>query len=149
MHHIATTSEIGETQCRRSLWDTTARSPPSGRSSARPELCTNDEVVEVVSAVRLMPQVKGAVTIVDPIEAEEAKRALEEAGSMLRERGISAKLVEGHGEPGRVIAKEAEEAKADLIVVGTHGRRAVGRAVLGSVSTGVLHQAHCDVLVVR
>lgn len=41
------------------------------------------------------------------------------------------------------------ELGADLVVVGPHDGRAVSRLVLGSTSTGVLHQAPCDVLVVR
>ena len=38
---------------------------------------------------------------------------------------------------------------SDLIVVGSHGRGAIRTMVLGSVSRGVLHHAHCAVAVVR
>lgn len=40
-------------------------------------------------------------------------------------------------------------ARADLVVVGSRGMSSVGAALLGSVSRGVLHHAHCPVAVVR
>ena len=47
-----------------------------------------------------------------------------------------------------IILEEAEKMKADLIVVGSHGRHGV-RMLLGSTANAVLHGAKCDVLSVR
>ena|SRR6478735_469081 len=47
------------------------------------------------------------------------------------------------------IARLAVEVEADMIVVGTHGRRGVSRLVLGSVAESVVRRAECPVLVVR
>jgi nucleotide-binding universal stress UspA family protein len=47
-----------------------------------------------------------------------------------------------------VLLRAACEFEADLIVMGTHGRRGVRRLVLGSVAEAVLREARCPVLVV-
>jgi nucleotide-binding universal stress UspA family protein len=52
------------------------------------------------------------------------------------------------GPPVPAILREAEERKADLIVMGTHARHGWRRAILGSVSEGVLHGSRCPVLTV-
>ena len=52
------------------------------------------------------------------------------------------------GAPDQVVIERSNEWKADLIVVGSHGRGFWGR-FLGSVSNGVVHHAKCSVLVVR
>ncbi len=52
------------------------------------------------------------------------------------------------GVPKHTILDVAEENKADLIVLGSHGRHGIGR-LLGSTADGVLHHADCDVLAVR
>jgi nucleotide-binding universal stress UspA family protein len=53
------------------------------------------------------------------------------------------------GDPRDLIVDTAAEIGADLIVMGTHGRRGVSRALLGSVAEGVLRHATCPVLTIR
>lgn len=50
--------------------------------------------------------------------------------------------------PAKVIAEHAAETGAGLIVMATHGRTGLRRAVLGSVAQGVVHRAPCPVIVV-
>ena len=52
------------------------------------------------------------------------------------------------GRPEAEIHAKAEELSADLIVIGSHGRRGLA-LLLGSTANGVLHGALCDVLAVR
>jgi nucleotide-binding universal stress UspA family protein len=107
--------------------------------------------VTVVAAVHVRPHVgrgPGAGPV-DPVEAAERRAELEDAEAFLSERGIEGRMVAGLGDPAAAIVAEAREWGADLIVVGTRGLSLAGRLVLGSVSTKVLHDAPCDVLVVR
>lgn len=53
-----------------------------------------------------------------------------------------------HGDPGRTIAKLAEDEKSDLVVVGNKGMEGASR-LLGSVPNTVAHTARCDVLIVH
>jgi nucleotide-binding universal stress UspA family protein len=54
---------------------------------------------------------------------------------------------EGH--PAEMILAVAEAERADLIVLGTHGRSGVGRAVMGSVAEAVSRKATAPVVTVR
>lgn len=71
-----------------------------------------------------------------------ATRRLKEAG-----RHAFGRMVVG--DPAAGLLLTAEEAQADLIVVGTHGRTGLSRAVFGSVARNVMLHAPCSVLVVR
>jgi nucleotide-binding universal stress UspA family protein len=106
-------------------------------------------VVCAADVARLLRDPAGGVAPVDPAEAEARTNALAEARRYLEGRGVEGVFIEGLGHPADVIVQEAEESGADLIVVGTRGLNAAKRLVLGSVSTTVVHHAHCDVLVVR
>ena len=53
------------------------------------------------------------------------------------------------GSPTWELFSRAEEWKADLIVVGSHGRSALGRLFLGSISQWLLNEARCSVRVAR
>ncbi len=54
-----------------------------------------------------------------------------------------------HDTPHWAIIAKAEEWKPDLIVVGSHGRSALGRAILGSVSQKILYETTCSVRIAR
>lgn len=60
---------------------------------------------------------------------------------------ISSEIIQGP--PRQVILEEAEKWGADLIVMGSRGLGAWNRLLLGSVSSAVIHHAHCSVEVVR
>jgi nucleotide-binding universal stress UspA family protein len=53
------------------------------------------------------------------------------------------------GSPASSILKKADEWEPDLIVAGSHGRSALGRFILGSVSQKIVTEAHCSVRVAR
>ena len=81
-------------------------------------------------------------------EAERhALRAIERLKENFPEWTISAKFE--RGSPASEILNFAEDWHPDLIVVGSHGRSAVGRLVLGSVSQKVVTEARCSVRVAR
>jgi nucleotide-binding universal stress UspA family protein len=54
-----------------------------------------------------------------------------------------------HGLEPEAIVRAATEVKADLIVMGTHGRTGLSRALMGSVAASVLARADCPVMVVK
>ena len=53
------------------------------------------------------------------------------------------------GEPAEVIARFAEEKKVDQVVIGTHGRGRIGKLLLGSVASKVVHLTDVPVLLVK
>ena len=75
-----------------------------------------------------------------------AAQALVERG---HPTGLNVSFLVWTGDPGESIVAAAEAEAADLIVVGTHGRGAIGRLLLGSVSEHVVRHAPCPVLVAR
>jgi nucleotide-binding universal stress UspA family protein len=61
--------------------------------------------------------------------------------------GLHVEYVLLHGDPAHELNAFADERHVDLIAAGTHGRSALGRLVLGSVSTKLVRTATCGVLV--
>jgi len=77
---------------------------------------------------------------------------LERATERARQAGIHVKphLLRGHGEHSSdLIASAVRESEADLLVVGSHGRRGVRRLLLGSVAENLVRKVGISVLVVR
>jgi nucleotide-binding universal stress UspA family protein len=66
-----------------------------------------------------------------------------------RARGVQVRFLIWDGAAGQAIVDVARSEQVDMIVVGSHGRGAVGRLLIGSVSEYVVRHAPCPVLVVR
>jgi len=84
--------------------------------------------------------------------AEAGEQILSDAKQVAQKSGVGAETVMHHSFTGRVcdvVIKEATDWKADLIVIGTHGRRGAGRFFLGSDAEQVLRLATVPVLLVR
>ena len=70
--------------------------------------------------------------------------------SLMADAGVAVKTLVGEGHAVHEgIARVGENVGADLIVMGSHGRRGLEKLVLGSVAQRVLQTAHVPVLVVR
>jgi nucleotide-binding universal stress UspA family protein len=80
------------------------------------------------------------------------KKLLARAEAKVRKRGIAVETVLLETLGGRVadlIIKQAKKWRADLIVLGTHGRRGLARVVMGSDAELVLRETPLPVLLVR
>jgi nucleotide-binding universal stress UspA family protein len=104
-------------------------------------------------SITLAPEMGGIYSdrILD-LMRESGKKVLAKAEAAARKRGIKATaiLVESISRPvSDVIVGQARRWGADLIVLGTHGRRGLSRLVMGSDAEGVVRTASAPVLLVR
>jgi nucleotide-binding universal stress UspA family protein len=86
---------------------------------------------------------KTARNLIEPVEdylKEAAQGYVEEIKKLCDKNGVVSKTVIAAGHPVEGIVKEAARAKADLIIMGSHGKSALAAAVLGSVTYGVIHK---------
>ena len=121
-------------------------------------------------AVDLAAQIKAAVSVVHVYEipvypfpegaiitppdvaadmADRAQKSLDAAVSARRHRGVEISGTLTNGSPREEIVRLAKEGNADLIVMGTHGRRGLPRALLGSVAERVIRTSDTPVLTIR
>ncbi|MGB3768588.1 MAG: universal stress protein [Phormidesmis sp.] len=63
--------------------------------------------------------------------------------------GVRAEVMQVEGAPGRAICDCAKSDSADLIIMGSHGRKGLSEIFMGSVSNYVTHHAPCSVLIVH
>jgi nucleotide-binding universal stress UspA family protein len=82
--------------------------------------------------------------------ATEAAQALvRNAADRLSRRGLETSTHVAQDHPRSGIVEYAENWGADLVVVGSHGRSALARFLIGSIAQYVVRHAHCSVEVVR
>jgi nucleotide-binding universal stress UspA family protein len=79
-------------------------------------------------------------------KAKQKVQAIEQKGA---EAGVRIKTAVKEGEAFEAITKLAQDSKADLIVMGSHGKKALQRLLMGSVTERTIGYAPCPVLVVH
>lgn len=112
--------------------------------------------IKIVSVYEVVEPIDISISPEFSKELEDAARKkaegfADEAAARIRERfpNIDISTEISTGSPERAVLVAAEEWRADLIVIGPHGRGFWGRTLLGSVTDSLVHNAHCSVLVAR
>lgn len=108
--------------------------------------CHAVEEIAIISAASVPP--------IDSTYAIEQARAygasvLDAAAQLAKARGVSYQVESSDDTAVTLILRLAKEKKTDLIVMGTHGRRGLERAIMGSTTEGVLRESPVPVLVIR
>ena len=120
--------------------------------SAHPELLGAQHAYTALTVQPLLPsRARAAVgkEVVAQYYEEEIAAILGPVRESLQLRGVPAQYVSKIGPVADNIIQEAQSGAFDLIVMGTHGHGALGRLVMGSVSTQVLAGCSIPVLLVR
>lgn len=79
---------------------------------------------------------------------ERCRKILEGLAARVVDAGLTPpRVLARHGRPANVILAIAEEERPSLLVMGTHARSGVKRAVFGSVAEAVLREAPCPVFI--
>ncbi|MDT0630850.1 universal stress protein [Rubrivirga litoralis] len=106
------------------------------------------EIVHVTTPSRLSLGLPDELARVQARERE-ALLTLAEALRAEAEAELPVGVAVRSGDPAAAVRAAAEETRAHLLVVGTHGRGGAGRALLGSVAETLVRTAPCPVLVAR
>jgi len=105
-----------------------------------------------VPIVPLVPEQYLEASTWDRVDTETrrwAERQVEKLAEKARKRGVRASGLMVTGDPAQQIVRMARSKRADVIVVGTHGRRGFSKFFLGSVAERVIATAPCPVMTVR
>jgi nucleotide-binding universal stress UspA family protein len=109
-------------------------------------------VIEHTSAyvsADLIPHVAKQTAQVERDLVDEAHVLVNRAAGRLRGAGLRTRGIVERGNAKSVILDYARRWGADLIIVGSHGLKGLGRVLMGSVSAAVVRDAQCSVQVVR
>lgn len=108
--------------------------------------------VDLLYVVEELRRLEFDAPFADPLletRRKEAERLLGELAARVKQEGLDVDWHLGEGIPSEQIGQTALEQRADLVVVGTHGRTGLDHIMLGSTAERVIKQAPCPTLTVR
>ena len=111
----------------------------------------DDEVLVLNVQPALPPRVRSAVgaDVVKDYQEEEAEKVLKPIRRFMDKHDIRYRCEWTVGQPAEQILRTVKKNKAHMVVMGTHGHGAIGRALLGSVATKLVAEAEVPVLLVK
>ena len=114
-------------------------------------LGTGHEYTIITVQPLLPPRARAALgkEVVEQYYDEESAKILQPVLEFLKGRGVEAQSIAKVGPIADTIIHAAQDGKFDLIAMGTHGHGALGRLVMGSVSSQVLAGCTIPVLLIR
>lgn len=114
------------------------------------EIAASPESIHLVHVLLPLDAVSPGVVWGD-ITDESRREAIEEKFTQfLKDEKLEGATTEiRFGSPGAEIAECADEQKAELVVLSSHGYHGIKRMLLGSVAEVVIRHVHCSVLVLR
>jgi nucleotide-binding universal stress UspA family protein len=80
---------------------------------------------------------------------KEGKELAERTAQQLRSAGFQVHTVIEEGDPKTAILEKSTQWTADVIFMGSHGRKGIDRFLIGSAAEAVLRHAHCSVEITR
>ena len=113
-----------------------------------------DAQIQVMHVLEPLPVVESWAYTIDwqqilQDQRKEAEGFVAEAARTLRDAGFTVTTAVEDGIAKSVIVEAVGHWHADLVVVGSHGRKGLARFLLGSVSEGIARYSPCSVLIVR
>ena len=106
----------------------------------------------LVPITPLVPEQYIAGTALDKLNADARRWAQEQVAKLTaraRKGGVRASGLVTTGDPAEQIVRTARSKRAELVVVGTHGRTGLNRFFVGSIAQRVIASAQCPVVTVR
>jgi len=111
---------------------------------------TEPSILVAPGAEIMMVDTSAMIADLEQAKAESAKTILTEAEAVARQTGVALHGMHiAHSAAAEGILHAAKQVRADLVVMGSHGRRGLGRLLLGSQAAEVLAHADIPVLVVK
>ena len=87
--------------------------------------------------------------VIENVSAAAGAHALEAAQALVRAAGVEFESEVGSGDPGHVLVEIGENYGCELVIMGARGVGALRAALLGSVSSSVLHASTVPVMIVK
>ena len=110
---------------------------------------THDATVHALYAADMQYSYDFDVGRLLEIIEKEGESVVEEVAERCQDANVDSVTAVRRGDPSRVILEYADDHDADIIVMGTHGRRGLVRFLLGSVAERVLRLSETPVLAIR